>query len=500
MAGLPLAKGQPMLADRSRRVSLPPVASLADRLLRVRGSISADVALAIAPVALWVIGGMVDSAPVVTVAHLVIIGLILLRPRAGMLALIPLLPFRHALPFPPHGPILAEAIAIAMAIALRAAWRGVEIPSLARPAVWLAVAFLVATIFQSTLGLRVFDGALPMKVISQLDQIVIIVMVFTGSVVFLGPSGVVPALLAYLAAFVTVAGVGILYFIRPGIVRRLQLEWMISPDATQYRASGVIANANFLGLFVGVGMAALVVLIAWYVRSGRALPALTAMVAASAGVVAMLLTLSRAAILAAGVGVVVTTARASLRAAVALVIAGILIVTIAYPIFLDLRLTRTFGSSGSGGQTALSGSDKLRAGQAVAATQAFLDSPLLGHGFGTFSEISPAYSKQDVLTSAHNAFLKLAAEQGALGLGLFIGFLGAVAVALWRVGIGPWSAGLAVLGVLGAFSLTGDTLTSAQATAPAFVLLALALIAAEHRLDPFEDRRADLDGDPSGPA
>lgn len=489
-----------MLADRSRHVSLPPDASLADRLLRLRGSISADVGLAIAPVALWVIGGMVGSAPVVTVAHLMIIGLILLRPRAGMLALIPLLPFRHALPFPPHGPILAEAIAIAMAIAFRAARRGVEIPSLARPAVWLAVAFLVATIFQSTLGLRLFDGVLPLKVISQLDQIVIIAMVFIGSVMFLGPSGVVPAAVAYLASFVTVAGVGILHFIRPGIVRRLQLEWMISPDATQYRASGVIANANFLGLFVAVGMAALVVLIAWYVRSGRALPALTATAAASTAVMALLLTLSRAAILAVGVGVVVTIARTSVRAAVATIVAGVLVAAIAYPVFLDLRLNRTFGSSGDAGQAALSASDKLRGGQAVAAVGAFIASPLLGHGFGTFSEISPAYSKQDVLTSAHNAFLKLAAEQGALGLGLFIGFLGAIAVALWRVGIGPWSAGLAVIGVIGAFSLTGDTLSSAQATAPAFVLLALALIAAGHRLDPFEDRPADLDRDRPGPA
>lgn len=491
-------KGYSMLADRTRHVSLPPDASLADRLLQMRGSISADVGLAIAPVALWVIGGMVGSAPVVTVAHLVIIGLILGAPRAGMLALIPLLPFQHALPFPPHGPILAEAIAIAMAIALRAARRGVEIPSLVRPAVWLGVAFLVATIFQSTLGLRVFDGVIPLRIISQLDQIVIIVMVFIGSVMFLGPSGVVPAMFAYLASFVTVAGVGILHFIRPGIVRRLHLEWMISPDATQFRASGVIANANFLGLFVAVGMAALAVLIAWYVRSGRAIPALTAMAAASTGVVALLLTLSRAAILAVGVGLVVAMARASLRAAVALAIAGILIVMIAYPIFLDLRLNRTFGSSGDAGQAAQGQSDDLRATQAVAAARAFLDAPVLGHGFGTFSEISPEYSKQDVLTSAHNAFLKLAAEQGAIGLGLFLGFLGAVAVALWRVGIGPWSAGLAVIGVIGAFSLTGDTLSSAQATAPAFVLLALALIAAHHRLDPFEDHRADLDGDPSG--
>lgn len=448
-------------------------------------SVKVDIALAGVPLLMWFGAGVAQSRPFESLAHLAIIGLLLIVPRAGMFALIPLLPFQHAMPFPPHGPIVAHALAISLSIFIRAAIGQVHVPRIARPAVWLAVALLAMTVFQATLGLRVFDQVLPLSVLSQLDQLVVIVMVFVGSVVFLRPSGVVPALVAYLGSYTAVSVIGILHFARPSVLRRLDILWMVSPDATRFRASGVIPNANFLGLFVAIGLAWLIAVIVWYVRAGRPVPVLFSLASSSAGMIAMLLSLSRAAIVATAVGVALATARASRGAALVLLVVGALVAMIAYPLFLDLRLSRTFGSAGQAGQAAQADSDDLRFNQAQAAVEAFIDAPVLGHGFGTFSVLSPGYSGQEVLTSAHNAYLKLAAEQGLLGLSLFVAFLTAIAHALWRAGLGPWSAGLAVVGVIAAFSMTGDTLSSAQAIAPGFAVLGAMLVSAAAGRDPL---------------
>ena len=474
------------LIDDSEALSAPiSVRAVADRIVDFQESIEVDVALALGPLLLWLAGGMIGSTLLQSMAHLAIIGLLLVVPRAGMLAMIPLLPFEHLRPFPPHGPIMAEAIAIAISITLRAGLGGIQVPAIARPAVWLAVGLLVATVFQTTLGLRVFGGTLPLSLLSDMNQVVIILVVFVGSVVFLRPDGVVPALVAYLVSFVVVAGVGILHFARPGILDSLDLAWMVSPFATASRATGAIPNANFMGFFIGMGLAWLIIIMAWYVWHGRMEPVVAAVVPASVGIVALLLTLSRTSIAAAGLGVVFAATRLSFKAAAGMLLAGALVALLAYPVFVNLRLGQTFGSAGSAGQAALAGSDDLRAGQAVAAFHAFVDSPILGHGFGTFTALSPKYTHQSVLTSAHNAYLKLAAEQGVVGLGLFLAFLAAIAVPLWRARPGPWTAGLAVIGVIAVFSLTGDSLSTAQAIASGFVVLAAMLVAADADRDPF---------------
>jgi O-antigen ligase len=473
--------------DRTRAVAEAPRSRpLMRRILDRWGSIELDVTLAIGPVLLWLVAGMRDSARLETLVHLAILGLLLIVPRAGILALIPLLPFETGGLFPPHGPIVAHAIAIALSITFRAARGGITVPAIARPAVWFAVALLLATIFQATLGLRDSEGGLPGSVLNDLDQIVIIVMVFVGSTVFLRPAGVVPAMVSYMVSFVTVSAVGILHFARPSVLRRLDLYWMVSPDATRFRASGVIPNANFLGLFIAIGLAWLIVIIAWYVWRGRLIPIFVGLVAGPIGTITLMLTLSRAAILAAGVGVLAATARASLRSAFALLVAGILVAAIAYPVFLNLRLDQTFGSAGEAGQQAQNESDNLRAKQAVAAVKAFLDAPILGHGFGTFGVLSPQYTGQTVLTSAHNTYLKFAAEQGVVGLGLFVAFLGAIVAALWRSPVGPWSAGLAVSGVIAIFSLTGDSMAGAQSVVSGFAILGAMLVAADAGRDPLD--------------
>jgi hypothetical protein len=71
----------------------------------------------------------------------------------------------------------------------------------------------------------------------------------------------------------------------------------------------------------------------------------------------------------------------------------------------------------------------------------FLDYPILGIGFGEFRETVPEYQRklgiQAEVLDAHNLYLEIAAETGAVGLmawGLFLGFGLFVALRAWLVG------------------------------------------------------------------
>ena len=188
--------------------------------------------------------------------------------------------------------------------------------------------------------------------------------------------------------------------------------------------------------------------------------------------VALLLSFSRAAILATGVGVLAAIARRSVRAAALTAAAVLVAIVLVYPVFVNVRLGQTFGSASPAGQAALGESDRLRTLMAKSAVKAFIDAPVLGHGFGTFAEISPRYSGQNVLTSAHDMYLKVAAEQGLVGLLLAAALGISIVVPLWRAGVGPWTAGLAVAVTFATSSLTIDSLSNAQSVAGAFFLMA----------------------------
>jgi O-antigen ligase len=250
------------------------------------------------------------------------------------------------------------------------------------------------------------------------------------------------------------------------------LAWLVSPDAFENRASGVIANPNFLGAALSCGIAWIIGTAAWLSSSGRADRAVRLVAFLPLPAIALLLSFSRAAIAGLGVGLVAVLATRSLRVAAAIAAAGLLAAVLIYPLFIQVRLGQTFGTSTGSGQAAFDESDRLRALMAEAAVRAFIDAPATGHGFATFNEISPRYSGQSVLTSAHNLYLKVAAEQGLVGLALLAALLAAIAIPLWQAGRGPWIAALGVLGAFATFSLTADSLSSAQTVATAFFLMA----------------------------
>ncbi|HEX6634652.1 MAG TPA: O-antigen ligase family protein [Usitatibacter sp.] len=92
------------------------------------------------------------------------------------------------------------------------------------------------------------------------------------------------------------------------------------------------------------------------------------------------------------------------------------------------------------------------------AWERFQDAPWLGHGFGrevlaaSFLPVTPPHVGHPKLRHAHNAFIDMALEVGAIGLAAFLGLLGALA---WRYRAMLADPALAPLGVMGLALLAG---------------------------------------------
>jgi ADP-heptose:LPS heptosyltransferase/O-antigen ligase len=74
------------------------------------------------------------------------------------------------------------------------------------------------------------------------------------------------------------------------------------------------------------------------------------------------------------------------------------------------------------------------------AVRMFKDRPILGHGLNTFNAVFPHYKPPQVWGTpyAHNSYLQLAAEQGLIGLGLFLWALGFFFMRALRTPITRW--------------------------------------------------------------
>jgi len=443
---------------------------------------------AILPIGLWALSGFTSQQTFAGLAHLVLAVLIVLSPATGFLALLPLLPFNHfVVPFndfkllAPHGVIVGQIVLLAISISVRAAVGAISVNPVVRPAMLLAGAYLILSTFQLISATQAFGGQLTVGPLNQYAQVAGVLLVFISGLALLPGRRLGTYACFYLAAAGGVAFIGLVHFVGQGLLQRLDLVWTVHPDATPYRATGVLANPNFLGLFLAVTVSWMVVAAAWYLWRKRTLPGLGALFLLPISGLTLTLTLSRAALAALGVGLLTAVARRSLRGAVIMTGLAFIIAALSYSAFLALRLEQTYGGPIEGGLAAQAESDRLRGIMAGAAVDAFLDAPVLGHGFATFSTISPEYSGQSVLTSAHNWYLRVAAEQGLAGLGLYAALLISILWPLWRAGVGPWTASLAAFVAISVFSLTADSLGTIQAASGAWIAAAIGLTAAAER-------------------
>jgi O-antigen ligase len=230
-----------------------------------------------------------------------------------------------------------------------------------------------------------------------------------------------------------------------GFVEYARKELFLNPKvvaANQYdnyfRVNSLFFDPNIYGRFLALVMIALSAVVLWRRRERDVLVAGAVLLWLLAGLVTSFSQSSIAALL---LGLAVVAAyrwdvRATLFAAGALVVAGLLVVALA-PASLH------FGLKGSGGSAsnATSGRTKLIEG----GLELFAERPLQGYGSGSFQteyERHSATGAQNATSASHTIPVTVAAEQGIVGLALYVALLVVAFVTLLRgAGRAPPAAG-----------------------------------------------------------
>jgi O-antigen ligase len=193
------------------------------------------------------------------------------------------------------------------------------------------------------------------------------------------------------------------------------------------RLAGPIGEKNryaqIMLMLVPIGFMVFVAERRWILR-------LAALASAGLCALAMALTFSRGAAVAAGVVLMAMVVLRYIRLRYLIAAVGIgAIVFVAVPQYVDRVLTLgsivSFFSEDSGG-TQADNSLLSRATENLTAINVFADHPVVGVGPGQFSEYYREYSDEIGISvraqdrEAHNLYLGLAAEAGSLGLGAFL--------------------------------------------------------------------------------
>ena len=430
------------------------------------------VAISLIPLLMFALSQMAANRPLALLSYAVVAVAGVAAPWFGFLALVPMLPFNHTGVFG-LGPIVVLLTVIGLSAALHLPRRPADgaFAGNLRP-LGLGLGFCVLTAIQLAAAGSMIGMPLPTFAVANFGQVAASILLYVVGVVVLRGRSIWPYVASFAGSAGFIAIVAILTFVRPTALQRPIFAWAVSPDATLYRATGVIGNPNYLGLYVALAACFLGAFAVWAWSAGTRGRAVWALLPAAGAGMALLVSFSRAAMLAIFVGVLLMTFRRSVRWGIALAVVGVVLAIVAYPIFLDLRLDQTFSGGSGAQQSAQNASDGLRLTMAKAAIAAFADAPLFGHGFSTFQVISPGYSGQHALLGAHNMYLNLAAEQGLAGLLVFAALVVVVLGPLLRARSGIPLAALGAFAAFLVFGVTGDVLATVQAAGPAWLFAA----------------------------
>ncbi|MFN4128625.1 MAG: O-antigen ligase family protein [Paracoccaceae bacterium] len=276
------------------------------------------------------------------------------------------------------------------------------------------------------------------SVVEELGKNLVIFLILVGFLtshvrVHLAVRAVVAAIgsLALLSAFQAATGRYDLNFL--GYANAAYLH--IQGETQGWRLTGPLPDANFFAQLLLPALPLSVALI--FVERHWAVRALTALFAIAI-LLAIVLTYSRGAMLAL---FVMALAALVLSRKGALVVPCVMIAAALMALFGPVA---TFERVFSGLETAklLFQDSNINGDPAViqrvsvmrAAARMFMENPILGIGPGQFSTLYPDYALRyaldmDAPAAAHNLFLEIAAEQGLVGLGLFVVFvLGPIAL------------------------------------------------------------------------
>jgi O-antigen ligase len=234
------------------------------------------------------------------------------------------------------------------------------------------------------------------------------------------------------------------------------------------RAVGSFANPNYFGVVEAMAAAAA---IAWalFATDTRLRLALGAVVLVC--ITALALTLSRGALVTLFAGLAVLAFVRYRLAGAALTVVLLVALVVLYPTLVQIRLGGDVAATST--FQALAESDDERFAAVLAGPRIWATAPLFGIGFGHYSMVSQQYSGNLFATAAHNWYVNVLAEQGVVGIVLWLAMLALIAEAVRSRPLAQQTAGFAVLASFAGASMFLEPPTSYQTAAlPVLVLTA----------------------------
>jgi len=245
------------------------------------------------------------------------------------------------------------------------------------------------------------------------------------------------------------------------------------------RVVGPFGDPNYFALFLATTIAAC--LAAIVIAGSRSLR-LVLLAASTVLGIAFLIAFSRGALVALVAGAVALAFTRGRRAG--LVTAGLVAVLalVVYPLYFEWRLAADAGvRSAEQVAVALGRSDESRLAAALAGPQMFLTSPIFGIGFGQYPLLSGRFTGYAI--ESHNWYMNVLAEQGLVGVALWLPMMGAVALALVRSAYAARAIGLAVFVTYAVGSVFLQPPLSVQTSAFTVLVVVAALVGDWSRFD-----------------
>lgn len=273
-----------------------------------------------------------------------------------------------------------------------------------------------------------------------------------------------PFLAILIASAVVAAALATLMFGNPTIGAPLA-NFVAQPDAN-VRPSGAFSNPNYYGWFIAIVMVVTLGLLQ-VVRRGRLFWALLPVMFFLG--IGIAVSQSRGAFMSLFAGAVSLAFARSRQAGLATLAIGVVLAVVIVPLLIEWRLTNSIGSASDYAFAQLAESDAGRLSAVAFGPALWATSPIFGIGLGGYLAATG--------DASHNWYMSVLAEQGSVGIVLWILLLVAIAIALRPRPTLPRSIGYGVLGVLVVASLFLEPPLETQGSIPTALILTAALVA-----------------------
>jgi O-antigen ligase len=414
-----------------------------------------------------VVGAMaVNSVPLMLLASAAVLGMTVLWPHVGLATLAFLAPLKPppVVPAPGLLTLLVGAVLLGCILRLPIERRALRFGA---PILILLAYVVYITVQQAPEMLAGYATKADHDVGFLYFQFLAVVGLLVAAGYLLEGRSPFPVLALALAGALLVAIIALATFDAPPTGP--PFAGLVARPETALRALGPFGNPNYMGTFCALAIALALGLMT-IVRSRPWRAALFGLVLVVG--VALLLSQSRGAIVAAFAGVAVAGLARGRAVAVAILGIGVVTAFLLYPAFIQWRLENLAVSSYS----TLVESDSARVDGLLAGLQLFASEPLLGIGFGHYIQMSINVPGVLIPINAHNWYLEVLAEQGLVGVLLWVALALAVVVRLRTRTKAARTVGFTVLATLAVACLFLEAPTSFQTFALPCIVLAAALV------------------------